>query len=79
MRISQEAWRFDVPLPHGSRQIVLACATTGHRDPYQLGNWVQAGFVTKKGAVVQTTASSDPELTRLYSVVKARFEKLRPQ
>ena len=44
-RISQEPWRFDVPIPRGSRQIVLVCATTGHRDPYQLGNWVQAGFV----------------------------------
>jgi hypothetical protein len=47
MRISQEPWRFDVPLPPGSRQIVLACTPTGHRDPYQLGNWVAAGFVTK--------------------------------
>ena len=79
MRISQEPWRFDVPLPRGSRQIVLACATTGHRDPYQLGNWTRAGFVTKKGAVVQTAASSDHEMSRLYTEIKARFEKLRPQ
>ena len=47
MRISQEPWRLDVPVPHGSRQIVLTCTPTGASDPYQLGNWVQAGFVKK--------------------------------
>ncbi len=47
MRISQEPWRFDVSLPPGCRQIVLSCAPTGPRDPYQLGNWVRAGFVKK--------------------------------
>jgi hypothetical protein len=47
MRISQAPWRFDVPLPRGSRQIVLVCEPTGHRDPCQLGDWVDAGIVKK--------------------------------
>ena len=46
MRISQEPWRFDVPIPCGSRQIVLVCDDAGSRSPYDLGNWVEAGFCT---------------------------------
>jgi hypothetical protein len=46
MRISQEPWRFDVPIPSGSRQIVLVCDDMGDRSPYNLGNWVDAGFCT---------------------------------
>lgn len=44
MRISQVPWRFDVPIPPGSRQIVLVCDDAGSRSPYDLGNWVEAGF-----------------------------------
>jgi hypothetical protein len=47
MRISQEPWRFDVPFPAESRQIVLVCDEAGERSPYNLGNWVEAGFCTK--------------------------------
>ena len=47
MRISQEPWRFNVPVPAGSRQIVLVCDDMGNRSPYHLGNWVDAGFCTK--------------------------------
>jgi hypothetical protein len=47
MRISQEPWRFDVPVPAGSRQIVLVCDDGGTKSPYNLGNWVNAGFCTK--------------------------------
>ena len=47
MRISLEPWRFDVPVPAGSRQIVLVCDDMGVRSPYNLGNWVEAGFCTK--------------------------------
>jgi hypothetical protein len=48
MRISQVPWRFDVPIPPGSRQIVLVCDDAGSRSPYDLGNWVEAGFVLDK-------------------------------
>jgi hypothetical protein len=48
MRISQVPWRFDVPIPPGSRQIVLVCDDAGSRSPYDLGNWVEVGFVLKK-------------------------------
>lgn len=44
MRISQVPWRFDVPIPPGSRQIVLVCDDANSRSPYDLGNWVEAGF-----------------------------------
>lgn len=47
MRISQEPWRFDVPIPAGSRQIVLVCDDGGKTSPYNLGNWVNAGFCKK--------------------------------
>jgi hypothetical protein len=44
MRISQEPWRFNVAIPAGSRQIVLVCDDKGKKSPYNLGNWVDAGF-----------------------------------
>jgi len=47
-RISQAPWRFDVPIPSGSRQIVLVCDDAGSRSPYDLGNWVEAGFTLAK-------------------------------
>lgn len=47
MRISQETWRFDIPIPAESRQIVLVCDEAGERNPWNLGNWVDAGFCTK--------------------------------
>lgn len=45
MRISQMPWRFNVPIPSGSRQLVLVCDDAGSRSPYDLGNWADAGFV----------------------------------
>ena len=47
-RISQAPWRFDVPIPPGSRQIVLVCDDAGSRSPYDLGNWVETGFMLDK-------------------------------
>ena len=46
MRISQEPWRFDVLIPPASRQINLVVTSCGEKHPYNLGNWVDAGFVT---------------------------------
>ena len=48
MRISQEPWRFDVRIPGGARQINLVATDAGSRSPYDLANWVRAGFVLKK-------------------------------
>jgi NPCBM/NEW2 domain/Chitobiase/beta-hexosaminidase C-terminal domain len=45
MRVSQAPWRLDVPLPAGSRIITLCMTDAGDRSPYDLGNWVDAGFV----------------------------------
>lgn len=47
MRMSNEPWRFDVNIPKGSRQINLVCMDAGSRSPYDLGNWVEAGFVLR--------------------------------
>ena len=47
-RISQAPWRFDVPIPPGRRQIVLVCDDAGSRSPYDLGDWVEAGFILEK-------------------------------
>lgn len=47
LRISQAPWRFDVSIPPGSRQVVLICDDNGAHSPYNLGNWVEAGFVKK--------------------------------
>jgi len=47
MRISSEPWRFDVKIPHGSRQMNLVTTDAGSRSAYDLGNWVRAGFVRK--------------------------------
>ena len=45
VRISQVPWRSNVPLPPGSRIITLSVTDAGNRSPYDLGNWVEAGFV----------------------------------
>lgn len=47
MRISQEPWRFDVKIPEGARQIDLVAVDADSRSPYDLANWVEAGFVLK--------------------------------
>ncbi|MDR1746667.1 MAG: isochorismatase family protein [Tannerella sp.] len=47
MRISQEPWRFDVEIPHGSRRISIACTDAGTRNLLDYGNWLDAGFITK--------------------------------
>jgi hypothetical protein len=47
MRMSQEPWRFDVKIPQDSRYINLVCMDAGSRNILDLGNWVDAGFVTK--------------------------------
>jgi hypothetical protein len=45
VRIGQEPWRFDVPIPPGSRMINLVCTSARGREVLDYGNWANAGFV----------------------------------
>ena len=47
MRATEPAWRFDVPIPQGSRIISLAATDAGNGNKEDLANWVNCGFVTK--------------------------------
>jgi nicotinamidase-related amidase len=47
MRISQEAWRFDVEIPQGSRRINISCTDAGTRNILDYGNWLDAGFIVE--------------------------------
>ena len=44
MRFMHPSWRFDVEIPEGSRQLVLATLPTQDGNREDLGNWVNAGF-----------------------------------
>jgi nicotinamidase-related amidase len=48
LRISQPPWRFDVKIPAGSRRISLVADDEGNHNPFNLANWVRAGFILKK-------------------------------
>ncbi len=50
LRVSQEPWRFDIPIPKGTRHISLACIDAGGSYPFNLVNWVDAGFIYKEGS-----------------------------
>jgi hypothetical protein len=50
LRVSQEPWRFHVPIPKGTRHISLACVDAGGFYPFNLVNWVDAGFIYKEGS-----------------------------
>ena len=45
MRISENPWRFDVPIPRGSRRISLIATDAGDGNREDRANWVDAGFV----------------------------------
>ena len=63
MRISQEPWRFDVPIPAGSRVISLAALPVGDFNPGELVQWVDAGFTLKPGATRKTTENRHPAVS----------------
>jgi beta-galactosidase len=48
MRISEQPWRFDVPIPEGSRTISLVATDAGDGNREDLANWVDAGFIISK-------------------------------
>ena len=54
MRISFEPWRFDIPIPPGSRRISLATTDGGDGHYLDLANWVDAGFVTRSTGAKRT-------------------------
>jgi nicotinamidase-related amidase len=47
MRISQEPWRFHVPLPKGAKTISLAVTDAGDGGREDFCHWVNAGFVLR--------------------------------
>jgi hypothetical protein len=48
LKFGHEPWRFDTPIPPGSRQINLTVTDAGSRNVLDLADWVEAGFVLKK-------------------------------
>ena len=50
MRMSQEPWRFDIPLPRGARQVNLSVSDAGSPSAYDFGDWLNAGFVVERSA-----------------------------
>jgi len=48
MRIQTAAWRFDVPIPEGSRRVHLAVTDAGDGSREDFADWANAGFVLKK-------------------------------
>lgn len=51
MRISFEPWRFDIPIPSGSKRISLAATDGGDGHYMDLANWVDAGFIAKRNEI----------------------------
>jgi hypothetical protein len=45
MRIAEHPWRFDVPIPVGSKQISLVATDAGDGNREDRANWVDAGFI----------------------------------
>jgi hypothetical protein len=50
MRMSQEPWRFSIPIPRGARQINLSVSDAGSPSAYDFGDWLNAGFKTNPSA-----------------------------
>ncbi|MEX0711639.1 MAG: NPCBM/NEW2 domain-containing protein [Pirellulales bacterium] len=50
MRFHHEPWRFDVPIPPGSRTISLVTTDGGNGSRHDVANWVDAGFVLNSSA-----------------------------
>jgi hypothetical protein len=48
MRVVEQAWRFDVPIPAGAQLISLAVTDAGDGSREDFADWADAGFVLKK-------------------------------
>lgn len=66
MRISFEPWRFDVPIPPGSKRLSLAATDGGDGHYMDLANWADAGFVV--AATAATPHPSAAEALRPFTV-----------
>ena len=58
MRVLFPAWRFDIPIPAGSRQISLVTMDAGDGSREDFADWADAGFVTRD----RPAASAQPHL-----------------
>ena len=47
MRVLSPAWRFDVPIPKGSRLVTLVAMDAGDGSREDFADWAQAGFVVE--------------------------------
>lgn len=48
MRVLSPAWRFDVPIPAGSRVVTLVAMDAGDGSREDFADWAQAGFVVAR-------------------------------
>ena len=48
MRVKTSAWRFDVPIPEGSRRISLVAMDAGDGSREDFADWADAGFVVQR-------------------------------
>lgn len=48
MRVLSPAWRFNVPIPQGSRHLTLVAMDAGNGSREDFANWANAGFVVRK-------------------------------
>jgi nicotinamidase-related amidase len=47
IRLGQEPWPFDIKIPPGSKQLHLVITGPEGPSPYDVGDWVHAGFLLK--------------------------------
>ena len=48
MRVLSSAWRFDVPIPAGSKFINLVAMDAGDGSREDFADWANAGFIVRK-------------------------------
>jgi endo-alpha-N-acetylgalactosaminidase len=48
MRVKTDAWRFDVPIPAGSRRLSLVAMDAGDGSREDFADWAEAGFVVSQ-------------------------------
>jgi len=48
MRILSPAWRFDIPIPRGSKTLTLVAMDAGDGSREDLADWADAGFIVRR-------------------------------
>ncbi len=78
LKLGHEPWRFDLPIPAGSRQINLTVTDAGTRSILDLADWVDAGFVLKKNeAAAAPVPWDDPVDSDYHHASSAAYERFR--